>query len=232
MVHKMMKRVLVIDDEVNLVSLVKAYLEKDGYQVFTAADGLEGLLTYHRARPDLIILDRMMPEMDGIEFLRQLRKESNTPVIFLTARVEEEDRVLGLELGADDYLVKPFFPRELISRVRAVLRREMKKEDSIPVLSGCGITMNETSHSVTVDGAFIDLTPSEFDLLKTLLANPGKTISRLDLLEAVQGTRYDGYERTIDLHIKNLRAKLAQVNPLEYIITVYGVGYRFRREGE
>lgn len=225
-----MKKVLVIDDEEHLTSLVKAYLVKDGYQVSIANNGREGLACARRVHPDLIILDIMMPEMDGYEFIRLLRVESDTPVIFLTAKVDEQERVLGLELGADDYLVKPFYPRELISRVRAVLRREAKRTDEVLIYNMGGIMMDCTAHSVTVDDTFIDLTPSEFDLLKTLIASPGRVFTRLDLLDAVQGSRFDGYERTIDLHIKNLRAKLKQKKGEEkYIETVYGVGYRFVR---
>lgn len=225
-----MKKVLVVDDEEHLTSLVKAYLAKDGYQVTVANNGRDGLTAVRRSNPDLIILDVMMPEMDGFEFIRTLREESETPVIFLTAKVDEQERVLGLELGADDYLVKPFYPRELISRVRAVLRREGKRSVTEQVYRLSGVVVDCTAHSVTVNDKFIDLTPSEFDLLKTLIASPGRVFSRLDLLDAVQGSRYDGYERTIDLHIKNLRAKLKHENGDEkYIETVYGVGYRFIR---
>jgi DNA-binding response OmpR family regulator len=225
-----MKKVLVVDDEEHLTSLVKAYLVKDGYQVTIANNGREGLTCTRRVHPDLIILDVMMPEMDGYEFLRTLRNESDTPVIFLTAKVDEQERVLGLELGADDYLVKPFYPRELISRVRAVLRREAKRTDVTQIYRMSDIVVDCTAHSVTVNDKFIDLTPSEFDLLKTLIASPGRVFTRLDLLDAVQGSRFDGYERTIDLHIKNLRAKLKQEKGEEkYIETVYGIGYRFVR---
>jgi two-component system alkaline phosphatase synthesis response regulator PhoP len=214
-----MKKVLVIDDEEHLTSLVKAYLVKDGYQVTIANNGREGLAAVQRVHPDLIILDIMMPEMDGYEFIRILRVDSDTPVIFLTAKVDEQERVLGLELGADDYIVKPFYPRELISRVRAVLRRQTKRSDEEQIYRLGGIMMDCTAHSVTVEGNFIDLTPS-----------PGRVFSRLDLLDAVQGSRFDGYERTIDLHIKNLRSKLKQKSGEEkYIETVYGVGYRFTR---
>ncbi len=205
-----MKKVLVVDDEEHLTSLVKAYLIKDGYQVSIANNGREGLVTARRVNPDIIILDIMMPEMDGYEFLRSYRTESDIPVIFLTAKVDEQERVLGLELGADDYLAKPFYPRELISRVRAVLRREAKRKDNSQVLNFAGICLDYIEHTVTVDKQYINLTPSEFELLKTLMGSPGRVFSRLDLLDFIQGTRFDGYERTIDLHIKNLRAKLGQ----------------------
>lgn len=225
-----MKRVLVVDDEENLTSLVKAYLEKDGYNVAVAGDGREGLATARRFKPDIIILDRMMPEMDGLEFLQAYRAESDTPVIFLTARVEEQDRVLGLELGADDYIIKPFYPRELISRVRAILRRDSIKEESAQVLSAGPIRLDTFEHTVTINNEHVYLTPSEFELLRQFMAHPGRAFTRLDLLDSIQGTRYEGYERTIDLHIKNLRAKLgkrAEGSP--YIETVYGIGYRFQR---
>lgn len=228
-----MKKVLVIDDEEHLTSLVKAYLVKDGYQVFIANNGLDGLTEFHKAHPDLIILDIMMPEMDGYEFIRTLRSESDVPVIFLTAKVDEQERVLGLELGADDYLVKPFYPRELISRVRAVLRRQTKQCGEKSLLQANGIALDCSSHLVTVNGQTIDLTPSEFELLKALISSPGKVFSRLDLLDASQGTSFDGYERTIDLHIKNLRAKLGKENgKFSYIETIYGVGYRFKRRSD
>ncbi len=227
-----MKKVLVIDDEEHLTSLVKAYLDKDGYQVTIANNGRDGLSSARRVNPDIIILDIMMPEMDGYEFIRIFRQESDTPVIFLTAKVDEQERVLGLELGADDYLVKPFYPRELISRVRAVLRREAKRKDNSQQFNLAGICLDCLDHTVTVDKVYVNLTPSEFELLKTLMSSPGRVYTRLDLLDSVQGTRFDGYERTIDLHIKNLRAKIGQKKGKEtYIETVYGVGYRFTREG-
>jgi DNA-binding response OmpR family regulator len=173
----------------------------------------------------------MMPEMDGYEFMRLHRKEHATPIILLTAKVEEDDKVIGLELGADDYITKPFRPRELTARVRAVLRRSGEVEPTAKVLRVGIVQLDINSHEVKVGDAFVDLTPSEFDLLAALMSAPGRVFSRLDLLDRIQGTAYEGYERTIDVHVKNLRAKI-EPNPREprYIETVYGVGYRFARE--
>lgn len=227
----MAKTILVVDDEMRLVSVVEAYLEQEGYKVVKASNGREALFAARQEKPDLIILDIMMPEMDGYEFMRLHRKERETPIILLTAKVEDDDKVIGLELGADDYLTKPFRPRELIARVRAVLRRTGIAEPKAQVLREGNITLDRESHFVKVGEDFVDLTPSEFDLLAALLSSPGRAYSRLDLLDRLQGTAFEGYERTIDVHVKNLRAKIEQdpKNP-HYIETVYGVGYRFRRE--
>lgn len=224
----MSKTILVADDEERLLSLVRAYLDQEGFQVITARDGREALFAARQAKPDLIILDLMMPEMDGYEFMRLHRQEQNTPIILLTARVEESDRVLGLELGADDYMTKPFSPRELVARVRAVLRRSGQEAPRADVLQAGDLRLDREAHLVTLRGAPVDLTPSEFDLLSALMATPGRAFSRLELLDRVQGTAYEGYERTIDVHVKNLRAKIEEDahNP-RYIETVYGVGYRF-----
>ncbi|MBI1855817.1 MAG: response regulator transcription factor [Chloroflexi bacterium] len=193
----MAQTIMIIDDEKRLVSLVESYLKQEGYHVLTAGDGREALSIARKESPDLILLDIMMPEMDGYEFMETYRKYHRTPIILLTARVEEQDHVIGLDLGADDYVTKPFRPRELMARVRSVLR----------------------------------LTPSEFDLLAALMSAPGHVFSRLDLLDIIQGIRYEGYQRTIDLHIKNLRAKIEKdPRSPHYIETVYGVGYRFARE--
>ena len=227
----MAKTILVVDDEMRLVSVVEAYLEQEGYKVVKASNGREALFAARQEKPDLIILDIMMPEMDGFEFMRLHRKERETPIILLTAKVEDDDKVIGLELGADDYLTKPFRPRELIARVRAVLRRTGITEPKAQVLREGNITLDRESHFVKVGEDFVDLTPSEFDLLAALISSPGRAFSRLDLLDRLQGTAFEGYERTIDVHVKNLRAKIEQDprNP-HYIETVYGVGYRFRRE--
>lgn len=227
----MPKKILVVDDEEHLTSLVQAYLVKDGYQAVIAHDGQEGLSAARRENPDLIILDVMMPEMDGYDFLRNFRKDNQTPVILLTAKVEENERVVGLELGADDYITKPFYPRELMARVKAVLRRENKKQLNNKVFQVADILLDYESHAVKVGGEFVNLTPSEFEILAVLMSTPGRVFSRMDLLDALQGVRYEGYERTIDLHIKNLRAKLEKTseNRNRYIETVYGVGYRFAR---
>ena len=228
----MSKTILVVDDEERLVSLVKTYLTQDGFSVVTAKNGREALFVARQARPDLIVLDLMMPEMDGHEFMRLHRKERETPIILLTARVEDSDKVLGLELGADDYVTKPFSPRELTARVRAVLRRAGQAAPPPDLLRAADITLDRAAHLVKVGDRAVDLTPSEFDLLAALMAAPGRAFSRMDLLDQLQqGTAYEGYERTIDVHIKNLRAKI-EPDPAKprYVETVYGVGYRFAPE--
>jgi DNA-binding response OmpR family regulator len=227
----MTKTIMVVDDEKRLVSLVESYLNQAGYRVVTASNGREALLVAGREKPDLIILDIMMPEMDGHEFIEIYRRDHSTPIILLTARVEEEEQVIGLELGADDYVTKPFRPRELMARVRAVLRRAGQVEPPGKILQVAGITLDRDSRSVKVDERYVDLTPSEFDLLAALMTAPGRVFSRLDLLDIIQGIRYEGYQRTIDLHIKNLRAKIERdPRSPHYVETVYGVGYRFARE--
>ncbi len=227
----MSKIILVVDDEERLVSLVKAYLEREGFRVVTAKDGRQALFVARAEKPDLIILDLMMPELDGYEFLRIHHKERETPIIMLTAKVDDDDKVLGLELGADDYVTKPFSPRELMARVRAVLRRSGQTAPHAEVLRVADITLDREQHFVTVGNQTIDLTPSEFDLLAALMASPGRAFSRYDLLDHIQGAVYEGYERTVDVHIKNLRKKM-EPNPRQprYIETVYGVGYRFAPE--
>jgi DNA-binding response OmpR family regulator len=224
----MAKNILVVDDEKRILSLLEAYLEQQGFQVTTATNGKEAIYIARHEKPDLIVLDIMMPEMDGFEFMRQHRKERETPIILLTAKVEEDDKVIGLELGADDYVPKPFSPRELTSRIRAVLRRTGLSLPQTEVLRVGGITLDRESHLVTSGETILDLTPSEFDLLAALMSSPGRTYTRLELLDQIQDTAFVGYARTIDVHIKNLRAKLED-NPRQprYIETVYGVGYRF-----
>jgi DNA-binding response OmpR family regulator len=225
----MSKTILVVDDEERLTSLVSAYLTQEGFRVVTARNGREALFLARQEKPDLIVLDVMMPEMDGLEFMRLHRKERETPIVLLTARVEDSDKVLGLELGADDYVTKPFSPRELTARVRAVLRRAGQAAPEADVLRAADITLDRAGHIVRVGERAVDLTPSEFDLLAALMAAPGRAFSRLELLDRIQGTAYEGYERTIDVHIKNLRAKI-EPDPSKprYVETVYGVGYRFR----
>ncbi len=226
--NDMIKTILVVDDEERLVSLVKAYLEQGGFRVLTAPNGRDALFLARQEKPDLILLDIMMAEMDGYEFLRVHRRERDTPIILLTAKVEEDDKVLGLELGADDYITKPFSPRELLARVRALLRRTGQVLPEAGVLRVGDIMLDKDSFLVKVNEERVDLTRSEFDLLAAMMAVPGRTFSRLDLLERVQGDAFEGYERTIDVHIKNLRGKI-EPNPRQprYIETVYGVGYRF-----
>ncbi len=227
----MSKTIMVVDDEKRLVSLVESYLTQEGYRVVTANNGADALPVASREKPDLIILDIMMPEMDGYGFMREHRKEMDTPIILLTARVDDDERVIGLELGADDYVTKPFRPRELVARVRAVLRRVGKSEPQGKVLQVADITLDRDTREVTVADRSVDLTPSEFDLLTALMSSPGRVYSRLDLLDVIQGVRYEGYERTIDTHIKNLRSKIEpEPRSPHYIETVYGVGYRFKRD--
>jgi DNA-binding response OmpR family regulator len=227
----MVKTIMVVDDEKRLVSLVESYLKQEGYRVATAYDGREALTVARRESPDLIILDIMMPEMDGYEFIEAYRRDHTTPIILLTARVEEQEQVIGLDLGADDYVTKPFRPRELMARVRAVLRRAGEIEPPAKVLKAAGVTLDREARSVKVRDHYVDLTPSEFDLLAALMAAPGRVFSRLDLLDIIQGIRYEGYQRTIDLHVKNLRAKIeADPRSPHFVETVYGAGYRFARE--
>jgi len=218
----------VVDDKKELRSLLKDYLTQEGYHVVTAGEGREALFIARQEKPDLIILDLMMPEMDGYEFMRAYSKEGDTPVIILTAKLEENDKVLGLELGADDYVSKPFSMRELTARVKAVLRRVEKRSDEKDALRVADITLVRSGRVVMVGEQYVNLTPSEFELLATMMSAPGRVYTRLELLERLQGTAYEGYERTIDVHIRNLRAKIeTDDSKPKYIETLYGVGYRF-----
>jgi two-component system alkaline phosphatase synthesis response regulator PhoP len=227
----MAETILVVDDEPEIVKLVRAYLEEAGYRVVSAKDGRQALLVTRHEKPDLIILDLTMPAMDGLEFTRRVRQERNTPIIMLTARVEETDRIIGLEMGADDYVTKPFSPRELVARVRAVLRRVQAEPEPSVVLRAGDLVLDEDEHNVTLGGEPVDLTPTEFELLSILMANPGRAFSRMELLERLQGEAYAPYERTIDAHIKNLRAKIEpDAGDPRYILTVFGVGYRFAKD--
>jgi len=227
----MSKLILVVDDEPRLVNLVRGYLEEDGYQVVTATNGRVALFAARDQKPDLIVLDLMMPEMDGWEFLRLHRQERNTPVIMLTARVDDVDKVAGLEMGADDYLAKPFSPRELVARVRAVLRRTSAAPQEPEMLRSGDLILDIDGRSLTRKGELIELTPMEFELLAALMRSPGRAFSRLELLERSQGYAYDGYERTVDVHIKNLRKKIEpDTAQPHYVLTVFGVGYRFNPE--
>jgi len=224
----MTKKILIVDDKKELRTLLKQYLTQEGFEIFTAGDGQEALIHARQEKPDLVLLDLMMPEMGGFEFLRRYNRESNTPVIILTAKLEENDKVLGLELGADDYITKPFSMRELAARVRAVLRRMEKSSLEQDVLRLADITLDRLGRAVTVGDRLVDLTPSEFELLATFMAAPGRAFTRLELLDRLQGTAFEGYERTIDVHIRNLRTKIeADDARPRYVETVYGVGYRF-----
>jgi len=223
-----MKTILVVDDKSSVRTLLQDYLTEEGFRVVTAENGQNALYAARQEKPDLILLDIMMPEMDGYDFIRAYRKESNTPVILLTARLEESDKVLGLELGADDYVTKPFGMKELVARIHAALRRAGPPAAAKAVLRLGAVVLDEDRHTVTVAGEAVRLTPSEFDLLAVLMHSPGRVFSRLDLLEAVQGTSFEGIARTIDVHIRNLRTKI-EPDPAQprFIETVFGVGYRF-----
>jgi DNA-binding response OmpR family regulator len=224
----MSQLILVVDDEAALVKVVRGYLEQAGYQVVSAANGREALFAARDHKPDLIILDIMMPEMDGFEFMRQYQREGSAPIIALTARIDELDKVLGLEMGADDYVTKPFSSRELVARVRALLRRSGGQQAPPDVLRAADLTLDRSARTVTAGDQEWELTPMEFSLLNTLMSNPGRAFSRMELLERTQGFAYDGYERTVDVHIKNLRKKIeADPGDPQYILTVFGVGYRF-----
>jgi two-component system alkaline phosphatase synthesis response regulator PhoP len=225
-----MPTVLIIEDEPELVKVLRSYLEKAGYSVLTAYRGDTGLSTWEHKRPDLVILDLNLPGIDGLDVAREIRRKGDTPLIMVTARVEEADRLIGLELGADDYISKPYSPREVVARVRAVLRRASATPVAPSILRAGDLEIDLDSHIVNCQGEAIDLTPTEFNLLATLAAQPGRAFTRLQLLEATQGAAYEGYERTIDAHIKNLRAKIEKdAKSPHYIETVFGIGYRFTR---
>ncbi len=227
-----MSTVLIIEDEIELSNILKAYFTRAGYEVMTAERGDKGLILWQAHHPDMILLDLNLPGMDGIDIMRQIRQKDDTPVIMVTARVEEVDRLLGLELGADDYITKPFSPREVVARVKAVLRRVEKPQDNpVDVIHVADLTIDRDAHSAKQSDQELDLTPTEFSILATLAAHPGRAFSRLQLLESSQGVAYEGYERSIDAHIKNLRAKLGDDSKdPRYIETVFGIGYRFKKE--
>jgi DNA-binding response OmpR family regulator len=224
----MSKRILVVDDEPQIVRVLRGYLESAGFQVIVAYDGVEALAAYRHEAPDLIVLDLALPEMDGLDVARAVRRESDVPIIMLTARVDEADRLIGLELGADDYVTKPFSPREVVARVRAVLRRVGGPEPSSRILSAGDVVLDLDKRQASVGGRPMELTPTEFDLLATLVESPGRVFSRIQLLDITQGYAYQGYERTIDAHVKNLRQKMEE-DPRHprYILTIYGLGYKF-----
>ncbi len=224
----MAKTILTVDDKENVRTLIREYLTEEGFRVVTADNGQTALFVARQEKPDLILLDMMMPEMDGTSFIRTFRKESDTPIIVLTAKLEESDKVLGLELGADDYITKPFSMRELLARVHAVLRRVNGTAKASPTLRVGDVSLDRDTRAVTVGGADVKLTPSEFDLLAIMMTSPGRVFTRASLLEATQGSYFEGVARTIDVHIRNLRSKI-EPNPAEprYIETVFGIGYRF-----
>ena len=219
--------ILIIDDHASVRALVRDYLTAKGYTVVAAADGREGLIVARAERPDLVLLDVMMPVMDGFEFMRNFRRDHNTPVILLTARIDETDKVVGLELGADDYVTKPFGMQELVARIRAVLRRSVAAQMPSNELRAGELVLDRSTRNVSVADRSVSLTPSEFELLAALMENPGRVLTREQLLERLGGGDYDGVERTIDVHVRNLRLKV-EPDPgrPRYIQTVFGVGYR------
>lgn len=226
------KRLLVVDDDRKMVELIRLYLEKDGYRVLTAYDGREALDIARQQAPDLVVLDLMLPGVDGLDVCRLLRSESQVPIIMLTARSTEGDTLLGLDAGADDYITKPFSPRELLARIRAVLRRVSREEKDDPAQTSLGrLTVHFVRHQVLVDSEPVLLTPTEFRLLETLIREPGRAFTRLQLVERVFGPFYEGLERSVDVHVLNLRKKIER-DPLHpcYVQTVYGVGYKMNED--
>ena len=225
----MKRRILVVDDEKKIVDIVKAYLERENYQVIVAYDGEEALDMARDQQPDLLVLDLMLPGISGWDVCRILRKESETPIIMLTARDEVTDKIVGLELGADDYVTKPFDPKELVSRVKSVLRRSQGNASHSAVLKVDELSIDVEKRLARIAGEAVELTSTEFDLLKIMAQHPGRVYSRMKLLDETQGDSYEGYERTIDSHIKNLRKKIEpDPNHPKHIVTVYGVGYKLQ----
>lgn len=222
------QQIIVVEDEKKIADVLKDYLQQAGFTVTCLNRGDEVIDTIKSCNPDLILLDLMLPGTDGISVCRQVRRFSDLPIIMVTAKVDEIDRLIGLEIGADDYICKPFSPREVVARVKAVLRRTQPNQAASQQLVAGPITVDEHNREVTVDGRPISLTPSEFGLLVVLIAAPGRVFSRGELLDRVQGYKFEGYDRTIDSHIKNLRKKIANILPDQEIIqTIYGVGYKF-----
>ena len=219
-------RILVVDDEPKIVQLVRDYLERAGFAVSTARDGNEALMRAHQERPDLIVLDLGLPQLDGLEVTRRLRRDSGVPIIVLSARDDETDKVVGLELGADDYVTKPFSPRELEARVRAVLRRHTRDSDA-EILRAGALTLDVSRLRTEVSGRAVELTATEFQLVAALSRQPGRVFTRAQLLDAIHGVAFESYERAIDAHVKNIRRKI-EPDPRapRYLLTVYGVGYR------
>ncbi len=226
----MPKKILLVDDEPQILEICRDYLKKSGYDVVTASDGVQGLSIARREKPDLIVLDLMLPEMDGLDVCRAIRRESDVPIIMLTARVEEIDKLIGLEIGADDYMTKPFSPKELVARVRVVFRRmENVASANTEMIRVADITLDVPRMRVDAEKREIEeLTPTEFELLATLARQPGRVFTRAQLLDAIHGVAFESYERAIDAHIKNIRRKIeVKASEPQYILTVYGVGYKF-----
>ena len=226
-----MKTVLVVDDEPKIVQLARDYLERAGFTVASASDGREALAVFRSQTPELVVLDLGLPVVDGLDVARAIRKSSNIPIVMLTARGDESDRIAGLELGADDYITKPFSPKELVARVRAVLRRTDMTGMPAETLHVGDVTIDVPRMSVQVSDRDVELTPTEFQLLLTMARAPGRVFTRAQLLDAVHGVAFESYERAIDAHVKNIRRKL-ETDPREprYLLTVHGVGYRFADE--
>jgi DNA-binding response OmpR family regulator len=226
------RRILIVDDEEKIAKMVASYLESSGFRTITAMDGLSGLRKFREFLPDLVVLDVNMPAMDGLEVAREIRKTSAVPIVFLSARTEETDRVVGLEIGADDYVPKPFSPRELVARIRAILRRTSPTSNTETTSGGVirtgGIEMDPRKRTVLVNGMPHNLTTLQFDILLLLIREPGRVFDRSEILDAVAGTSFEGYERTIDAHIKNIRKALGDDGDQpRFIGTVRGVGYKF-----
>ncbi len=221
-----MQTILVVDDEPQIVKVVRGYLEQAGFRVVTASDGPAALAQYRHEKPDLVVLDLNLPGLDGLDVARQIRARDATPIVMLTARADESDRLVGLELGADDYVLKPFSPKEVVARVRAVLRRSATAPQP-KVLRLGDLVIDTDRHAVLRGEDVLELTPTEFRLLLVLAREPGRVFNRMQLLEAVEGDSFEGYERTIDAHVKNLRAKIER-DPKKpvYVLTVFGVGYK------
>jgi two-component system, OmpR family, alkaline phosphatase synthesis response regulator PhoP len=226
-----MKTILVVEDEMKIARLVRDYLEHAGFEVIVAGDGGAAVSSARGSKPDLVVLDLGLPGLDGLDVTRELRRTSNVPIVILTARGDESDRIVGLELGADDYVVKPFSPKELVARVRAVLRRTEPggQGGGSGVLRAAGVELDVPRMRATVAGRPVELTPTEFQLLATLVRQPGRVFTRAQLLDAVHGVALESYERAIDAHVKNIRKKIepGSGRHARYLLTVYGVGYRF-----
>ena len=223
-----MKTILVVEDEAAIARLLRDYLEQAGFAVLVAGDGDAALRSARAAKPDLVVLDLGLPKRDGLDVTRELRRSSDTPIIVVTARGEETDRIVGLELGADDYVVKPFSPKELVARVRAVLRRAEARQGEAEVIRVADLGIDVPRMRVEVGGRAVELTATEFQLLAVLAREPGRVFTRGQLLDAVRGVAFESYERAIDAHIKNIRRKIEPApGAPRYIQTVYGVGYRF-----
>ena len=224
-----MKTILVVDDEPKIVGLARDYLEHAGFAVVSASDGTEALARARTDHPDLVVLDLGLPKLDGLDVARVLRRDSNVPIVILSGRADESDKLVGLELGADDYLTKPFSPKELVARVRAVLRRVERPALASDVIRAGDVTLDLPRMRVTAGGREVELTPTELQLLAALAREPGRVFTRSQLLDAVHGVAFESYERAIDAHVKNIRRKL-EPDPREphYLQTVHGVGYRFR----